>query len=165
MAPAPAGRTRRGWTVALGAGVLLVISMAAWAQSKLAATPDPFIRTWARLAETDTHLLGGGKGKVNVLLHSATGIGSAAMSRLRGEAGFAVPEHVHEASDELLYVLSGGGTMRLDGRSVDVEPDMALWIPRGRRHSFTAGPEGIDAIQVYSPGGPEQRFLAAPKAR
>ena len=69
--------------------------------------------------------------------------------------------HQHPESEELVYVLSGSGTMTLGDATVTVEKGMALRIPAGVMHSFIVGPEEpMEIVQVYSPGGPEQRFRA-----
>ena len=71
------------------------------------------------------------------------------------------PVHQHLESEELIYVLSGSGTMTLGDATLAVEKGMALRIPAGVAHSFIVGGEGpMEVIQVYSPGGPEQRFRA-----
>jgi putative monooxygenase len=73
------------------------------------------------------------------------------------DAGAAIPKHVHDGSTELLYVVSGGGTMIVDGVELTVTPTSVVQIPPNTEHSFTAA-EATRAIQVYAPPGPEQRF-------
>ena len=71
------------------------------------------------------------------------------------------PVHQHPESEELVYVLSGSGTMTLGDATLAVEKGMAVRIPAGVPHSFTVGgEEPMEIVQVYSPGGPEQRFRA-----
>ncbi|HET9624096.1 MAG TPA: cupin domain-containing protein, partial [Kofleriaceae bacterium] len=72
-----------------------------------------------------------------------------------------VPEHVHARESELLYILAGGGTMTVNGVALPVTPTSVVQIPAGARHAFTATSD-VRAVQVYTPGGPEQRFKAAP---
>ncbi len=51
--------------------------------------------------------------------------------------------------------------MTLGDAAITVEKGMALRIPAGVAHSFTVGgEEPMEIVQVYSPGGPEQRFRA-----
>jgi mannose-6-phosphate isomerase-like protein (cupin superfamily) len=68
-----------------------------------------------------------------------------------------VPTHVHEASTELLYIRAGTGVMTVGSLEYPVTAGMAVQIPPGVEHGFTATSE-IDALQFYSPSGPEQRF-------
>lgn len=73
------------------------------------------------------------------------------------DAGAAVPLHQHAAETELLYLLEGAGTMTVAGAEVPVTATSAVQVPPGVPHSFTATAP-VRAIQLYTPGGPEQRF-------
>ncbi len=82
------------------------------------------------------------------------------LAELRGEAGFSVPSHVHEASDESLWISSGSGTMRVGDKAIEVHADQWIHVPRGTVHSFESnGSEPLVALQMYVPSGPEQRFI------
>ena len=126
------------------------------------AGETPFLRTHVHRSDVPVHVLGGGDGHAQVMLHRVLGLSSAAMSYISGKAKFRVKPQVHTDSDELLYILKGGGALSLGERKLTLQPEMAVWIPKGVEHSFVAGPEGVEALQVYSPGGAEQRFLKAP---
>lgn len=110
------------------------------------------------------HLIGGGKAGARILLDAKTvpGLTEAAMTELIMLPGTTVPEHVHEGSAELLYVLEGKGTMTLGGETLPVRAGMAIYIPAGVKHSLVLDSkvEPLRAIQIYTPGGPEQRFRA-----
>jgi quercetin dioxygenase-like cupin family protein len=82
-----------------------------------------------------------------------------AASILALPAGGKVPEHVHAGETELLYVLAGGGTMTVAGIELAVGPTSVVQIPSNTRHAFTATSD-VRAVQIYTPGGPEQRFKA-----
>jgi quercetin dioxygenase-like cupin family protein len=73
-------------------------------------------------------------------------------------AGVAAPTHTHEAT-EVVYLTAGRGTTTIDGVTLDVGPTSVVVIPPGVPHSFNVIDE-IHAIQLYTPGGPEQRFKA-----
>jgi quercetin dioxygenase-like cupin family protein len=83
-----------------------------------------------------------------------------AASILRLPAGGKVPEHAHAHETEMLYVLDGGGTMTVNGVALPVTPTSVVQVPMHTRHSFTATSD-VRAVQIYTPGGPEQRFKAA----
>ncbi|MEO8702816.1 MAG: cupin domain-containing protein, partial [Kofleriaceae bacterium] len=72
-----------------------------------------------------------------------------------------VPEHVHAGETELLYVLSGTGVMTVNGVKLAVSATTVVQIPANTKHSFEATAD-LRAIQIYTPGGPEQRFKAKP---
>lgn len=83
---------------------------------------------------------------------------NASMSRLRFAEGAQVPSHRHPDSTELLTILSGSGVMTVDGREYRVKAGSVVCVPQGAEHSFEALSDG-EAVQVYSPPGPEERFL------
>ena len=42
--------------------------------------------------------------------------------------------HYHRVMTEFYYVLSGGGTMTLDGEAIELHKGVVVYIPRGVRH-------------------------------
>ncbi len=72
-----------------------------------------------------------------------------------------VAEHVHANETELLYVLAGSGTMTVNGVAMAITPTSVVQIPKNVRHAFTAASD-VRAVQIYTPGGPEQRFKRRP---
>ena len=50
--------------------------------------------------------------------------------------GTATQEHYHPKSEEIYYILSGTGRMKLDGDLRDVGPLDAIAIPPGARHKI-----------------------------
>jgi quercetin dioxygenase-like cupin family protein len=101
-------------------------------------------------------------GQVQLLLDPvATRVPAVSAALLTFAAGTAVPRHQHTAETELLYILEGAGTLTLGELSLPVTPTSVLSIPRGVPHAFVASAP-LRAIQLYTPGGPEQRFKAPP---
>jgi len=80
-----------------------------------------------------------------------------AASVLQLPGGANVAEHVHDHESELLYVLTGSGTMTVAGKAVAVTATSAIQIPPNTKHAFAAT-EPVRAVQIYTPAGPEQRF-------
>jgi quercetin dioxygenase-like cupin family protein len=73
--------------------------------------------------------------------------------------GAAIAPHRHDDSDELVYVISGRGTLTIGGYRLPAWPGTAFRIPAGIEHSFQVdGDQPVEVVQVYSPAGPEQRF-------
>jgi quercetin dioxygenase-like cupin family protein len=66
-----------------------------------------------------------------------------------------VPPHVHANETEMLYMESGGGTLVVAGTSLAVTESSVIQIPPGTQHAFTGT---LNALQIYTPAGPEQRF-------
>lgn len=94
-------------------------------------------------------------GATTILVENAPHVASADVIEM--DAGQKVPTHVHEHETELLYVISGSGTMTVDGVDLPVGPTTVVQIPPNTEHSFVAA-EAVTAIQLYAPPGPEQRF-------
>ena len=114
-----------------------------------AADVAPLVRKDAAGAEV---------GRVQILAERATtGSDVLSASRLRFDAGAVIPPHVHDGATELLYVVAGRATMVVDGVTLEVGPDSVVQIPPGIEHSATVT-AALDAYQLYTPAGPEQRF-------
>jgi quercetin dioxygenase-like cupin family protein len=106
----------------------------------------------------------GAASKAQVLLHADnTGNDAGALTILEMAPGMTVPLHRH-TSIEIIYVLSGHGLMTdITGRERKVGPGDAVFIARGTAHGIkNTGGEPVVAVQLYAPGGPEQRFLGKP---
>ncbi|HEY0712131.1 MAG TPA: cupin domain-containing protein [Polyangia bacterium] len=66
-------------------------------------------------------------------------------------AGSEVTRHSHDAS-ELVFVLSGGGTLQVGSESTPFGPDTALYLPAGQPHALKAG-AATRLVQIFAPGG------------
>lgn len=115
------------------------------------------------------HVIGEGKAGARILLDAelVPGLKEAAMTELVMLPGAQVPEHSHDHAAELIYILTGSGRMTMDGKEMMVRAGMAIYIPAGVKHSLVIDTkvEPMRALQVYTPGGPEQRFKAGPAAK
>lgn len=78
--------------------------------------------------------------------------------RLEGTAP--VAEHTHPTSWEVLAAVEAAGTFTLDGRASRLAPRQVVVVPPGTKHAWAPDPGSkLVAFQVYSPPGPEQRFI------
>lgn len=114
-------------------------------------------------ATAPTYSVANGAGSVSLLLNASTG-SPLAVDRLVLNKGAAVPPHRHEGSAEILVIVSGSVDMIINGAPVHAGAGDAVQIPAGVEHSATAV-EALDAVQIYTPPGPEQRFTAGPRLR
>ena len=107
---------------------------------------------------TPHHIIAGGKGQATLLHNTQTG-SDVALSILVLQQGASVPEHKHETSGELLYILEGEVETMVVGKVYRAAVGDAVFIPKDQLHSakVTKGP--VRAVQIYSPAGPEQRFV------
>jgi quercetin dioxygenase-like cupin family protein len=106
------------------------------------------------------HTIAGGDARVAIYFEqSVTGDKAASMSVFTARPGARVPPHRHAAESEILLVLRGAGVMTVLGESYPIEPMTAVQVPANIEHSFDViGEEPVEAIQFYTPAGPEQRF-------
>jgi mannose-6-phosphate isomerase-like protein (cupin superfamily) len=65
--------------------------------------------------------------------------------------GQATERHYHRESEEIYFLLEGGGLMEVDGESREVGPGDAVLIPPGARHTLRAGPEGARLLCCCAP--------------
>lgn len=74
---------------------------------------------------------------------------------IRTEPGESFPEHVHGYGDEIYLVLSGEGTVYLDGVAHEARASDIFHISPGTPHGFTASPDSdttFDLFVVNAPG-------------
>lgn len=83
----------------------------------------------------------------------------AYLGRLAGTS--AVNEHAHERSWEILFAIEAAGTFTVNGEAHRLAANDVLFVPAGAKHAWTPDPGSrLEAIQMYVPPGPEQRFRA-----
>jgi quercetin dioxygenase-like cupin family protein len=96
-----------------------------------------------------------GGGTVKLLL-DGTGA-HLAVDLLEADANQNIPAHKHANNDEELYFVAGQSKVTIGKETLATAAGDALRIPAGQTHSV-AVTEKLSALQVYAPGGPEQRF-------
>ncbi len=111
----------------------------------------------SNLGNDQARVLFGGEGTQPTLPFS--------LSLLQSDAPARIAPHTHDASWESLLVLEADGDLELRGRSYPITGGESLHIAPGIRHAYAArGETRFVALQLYTPAGPEQRFLAPPTA-
>lgn len=67
--------------------------------------------------------------------------------------GGSAPEgHVHQAEEEVIYIVSGTGELITPEGSVHLGPGTAVYIPPGLHHATVChGPEPLELLSVFSP--------------
>jgi quercetin dioxygenase-like cupin family protein len=99
--------------------------------------------------------LPGGQGTAALLLDGTPA--EVALDRISIKRGAIIPPHRHDGSDEILYVIGGRGKTTIAGEGFTVAAGDTFYIPKGVEHSLTVDAD-LEAVQVYAPRGPEQRF-------
>jgi mannose-6-phosphate isomerase-like protein (cupin superfamily) len=65
--------------------------------------------------------------------------------------GQATERHYHRDSEEIYFLLEGGGVIAIDGDSREVGVGDAILIPPGAWHTLRAGPEGARLLCCCAP--------------
>jgi len=63
--------------------------------------------------------------------------------------GEQVAPHAEPELDVLVVVLSGGGSLHSDEGERPLAEGALLWLPRGSRRGFTAGPAGLSYVTAH----------------
>jgi mannose-6-phosphate isomerase-like protein (cupin superfamily) len=66
--------------------------------------------------------------------------------------GSAPTGHVHDAQEEVVYIVAGHGRLITPHESVDLEPGVSVYIPAGLFHATeSTGPGPLELLSVFSP--------------
>jgi mannose-6-phosphate isomerase-like protein (cupin superfamily) len=111
------------------------------------------------LKDAVTGVLHGGAGTFRILIdEESSGAKNFSLLVNTMKAGVEGSEHKHE-EEHCFYILSGRGTMYIDGKPFEVGPEMAVYAPTNVMHKFDAGPdEDLTYVVIYAPPGPEQQL-------
>jgi quercetin dioxygenase-like cupin family protein len=98
----------------------------------------------------------GSKGSVRALLAPQdTGSPALALDVLELAPGVEVPRHQHAGSAEVLYVVSGGGTLTVGNDNYSFAAEDAIHVPADQLHAVRiAGGDKTVAIQILAPAEP-----------
>jgi mannose-6-phosphate isomerase-like protein (cupin superfamily) len=78
--------------------------------------------------------------------------GAGTVWRVRIGPGERTSVSYHRIAEEYYFVLAGDGLAVLDGREVRLKPGDFLRLPPGTTHGFVAGPEGLEMLDIHTPG-------------
>jgi len=93
-----------------------------------------------------------------LLSEMSVGIQGFSMGQNITEVGSMIPEHVHDKSEEGMYVFSGTGRLITEEGEQDLVAGMAIYMPPGVKHSIlNTGNEDLKLVWVYSPALPQHR--------
>jgi quercetin dioxygenase-like cupin family protein len=92
------------------------------------------------------------------LLSEQTG-GSVALFEEVVPVGSGTPLHIHHTSDEIIYILAGAFTLKIDGSLVTAESGTCVFIPRGTPHAWkNSGSEAARATFTFTPAAGAKFF-------
>jgi len=75
------------------------------------------------------------------------------------KAGAKGSEHKHDV-EHCWYILSGSGTIYIEGEPYRIKPECAVYVPAGKMHRHEVDPEqDMTYVVIYAPPGPEKDLL------
>jgi quercetin dioxygenase-like cupin family protein len=90
------------------------------------------------------------EGETWTIVRSAIHEGPPFIVEVSIAAGKGPPSHVHADEDETMEIVEGSLILQMPDGPVTLKAGDAFTIPRGARHSFRAGPEGVRGRGTYS---------------
>jgi len=78
------------------------------------------------------------------------------------EPGGGEGPHIQHREDEYLYVLEGCFSLLVEDVASEAGPGTHVYVPKGTLHAYeNAGGRTGRMLVVHTPGGPQERFVAA----
>ncbi len=111
------------------------------------------------LENAKTGILHGGQGIFRILIDKkTTGANNFSMLVNTSKAGTTGSEHKHDV-EHGFYILSGTGTVYIDGKPSKISPSKAVFVPAGTLHRIDVDQEtDLNYIVIYAPPGPENQL-------
>jgi quercetin dioxygenase-like cupin family protein len=78
--------------------------------------------------------------------------GAGTAYRVHIAAGRRTAISYHRIAEEYYFVLAGRGAAILNGREYELLAGDFLRLPPGTTHGFIAGPEGLELLDIHTPG-------------
>jgi mannose-6-phosphate isomerase-like protein (cupin superfamily) len=87
------------------------------------------------------------------------GVKNVSMGMNITEVGSMIPDHVHDESEEVLFLISGRAKIVIEGEGEwEIGPETAFYSPIGVKHRVeNIGDEPLRIVWVYSPPLPAHR--------
>lgn len=81
------------------------------------------------------------------------GVKNLSMGMNITEVGSMIPDHAHEASEEVLFLISGRAKLVIEGEGEwEIGPETAFYSPIGKKHRLeNIGDEPLKLVWVYCP--------------
>jgi mannose-6-phosphate isomerase-like protein (cupin superfamily) len=127
----------------------------------LAAVVEPSLRIQgpAAIGPTDGELVYIGRDPVRIKISPRGERGRFAMITQDVSPGTAIPVHLHENEDEIIFIQSGTGEATLGDATVALAAGATLFVPQGTWHGGRNTGTGIMKwVAIYSPSGFEGYF-------
>jgi len=87
-----------------------------------------------------------------LLAHRNSAIRNQSLAEARVPAGGSTLEHYHPKTEEIYYITTGAGRVRIENETRDVKPGDAIAIPPGRKHKlWNTGNEPLKLLCCCAP--------------
>jgi len=74
------------------------------------------------------------------------------------DPGGMVPEHRHDAEEEVMFFISGKGKFITEDQEIPLEPGVCVYNPPGGKHKIVnTGNENLKFVWIYAPQLPQHR--------
>jgi mannose-6-phosphate isomerase-like protein (cupin superfamily) len=101
--------------------------------------------------EVETSSANGDTAAVKVTIDRSSGSERLGQRVIRFAPGHSEPQSL-DGEQQVLFVVSGQGTLRLDGREFELEPDTAAYVAAGERFEVdNPGPDELVVVAVSAP--------------
>ncbi len=89
------------------------------------------------------------------------GVNNVSMGMNITEVGSMIPDHKHDESEEVLFLISGRAKIVIDGEGEwEIGPETAFYSPLGKTHRVeNIGDEPLRIVWVYCPAPPGSSWL------
>jgi mannose-6-phosphate isomerase-like protein (cupin superfamily) len=111
----------------------------------------PTLHVIHRQSGLDAHTERLGPYRIEALLSEAEE-GAGTVYRVRIEPHQRTSVSYHRVAEEYYFVLAGGGVAILDGRAYPLAAGDFLRLPPGTTHGFVTADEGLDLLEIHTPG-------------
>jgi quercetin dioxygenase-like cupin family protein len=86
-----------------------------------------------------------------VLVSPATGSKHVTFNYIRYGANAEFPQHLHDRSEDVFFVLEGSGWLREGDKLTPIGPGDVVFVPPGEVHGTIAGPQGMVVVSCQGP--------------
>ncbi len=92
-----------------------------------------------------------GSTQSKVLVSPAMGARHVTFNYIRYAAGAEFPQHQHDSSEDVFFVLEGSGWFKEGEKLTPIGPGDVVFIPAGEMHGTVAGPQGMLVVSCQGP--------------
>ena len=89
--------------------------------------------------------------RINTLIKESEE-GAGTVYRVHIEPNQTTNTSYHRIAEEYYFILSGNGTAFLDGEPYPLKTGDFLRLPPGTKHSFRSGDNGLEMLDIHTPG-------------